>query len=102
MKKFSQAEKKINGVTYKAQFNGIMAALDAIDNSYIDGTNRTSTTKLAKYVLENVIIEPANMQIDDFEDMDTFQKVIAFGQEVMQGQFQPEKNEKSTGTKSKG
>lgn len=58
-------EKEINGTTYKAQFNGISAALAAVDNSYIDGTNNTSVEKLARYLFDNVIVEP-RISITDF------------------------------------
>ena len=93
-------EKKINGVTYKAQFNGMSTALRALDNSYInvDGTNVTSIEKLAKYLFEYVIVEPANLSIDDFEDMDAFNEVVTFAREVMQGEFRNKKNKKSTET----
>lgn len=101
MAKTYTAEKVINGTKYIAQFNGISAALDALDNSYIDGTSNTSISKLAKYLLENVIIEPHNLQIDDFEDMDEFNEVIEFAREVMQGNFRKKANKGTTKKESK-
>ena len=48
--KFYTVEKEINGKKYVAQFNGISAALKAVDSSYIDGTNNTSVEKMANYL----------------------------------------------------
>lgn len=65
MAKFYTVSKEINGKEYKAQFNGISAALEAVDSSYIEGTNNTSVLKLARYLFNNVIVEP-KVKIDDF------------------------------------
>ena len=62
---FYTAKKTINGVEYTAQFSGISAALQAIDNSYIEGTNNTSLEKLSKYLFDNVIVEP-KISLNDF------------------------------------
>lgn len=51
MVNFYTSKKKINGKEYTAQFNGISAALKAVDDSYIEGTNNTSVEKLSKYLL---------------------------------------------------
>ena len=59
------AKKTINGIEYTAQFGGISAALQAVDNSYIDGTQNTSLEKLSKYLFENVIVEP-KLSLSDF------------------------------------
>ena len=85
--KFYQRKKVINGVEYTAQFNGLSAALGAIDESYIDGTENMSMVKMSRYIFENVIVEPKGLTADDFEDMETFNEVIRFGREVMQGKF---------------
>lgn len=90
--KFYQVDQVINGVKYVAQFNGLSAALRAIDESYIEGTSNTSTEKISQYVLKNVIVEPQGLTIDDFDDMDTLNEVIAFGRDVMQGNFRNKKN----------
>lgn len=87
--KFYQREKTINGKKYVAQFNGLSAAIQAIDNSYIEGTQNTSIEKLTKYILENVIVEP-KMTIDDFETMEELNEVIRFGRAVMEGKFREE------------
>ena len=101
MAKFYQAKKTINGKEYTAQFNGISASLEAIDQSYIEGTQTTSMVKLSKYLLSNVIVEPKGLTIDDFDSMDEFNEVIAFAREVMQGNFRNEEADEST-TDKKG
>lgn len=88
-------KKTIGGKTYTAQFNGISAALKAVDSSYIDGTNNTSVEKLSKYLFENVIVDPPNLTADDFDSMEDFNEVITFAREVMQGDFRGKKNTKS-------
>lgn len=87
--KFYQAKKTINGVEYTAQFNGLSSALKAMDETYIDGTGNHSQVKLAKYILENIIVEPNGLGVDDFADMEELNDVIAFGREVMMGKFRP-------------
>ena len=82
-----QKETTINGVKYKAQCNGLSAGLEALDESYVDGTSNISMKKLGKYILEHVIVEPAGLTIDDFEDMDEFREVIQWAQQVMLGKF---------------
>jgi len=89
-KKFYTVEKEINGVTYTAQFNGISAALEAQDGFYIDGSSNISNIKLANYILKNVIVEPKGLTPDDFKSMDALAEVIAWGREVMQGDFRPD------------
>ena len=79
------AKKVINGKEYLAQFSGLSAALDAIDNSYVN--NRISVAKISKYIFEHVIVEPHNLTADDFDTMDELNEVVAFGMEVMQGKF---------------
>lgn len=85
--KFYTKEKEIGGKAYKAQFNGISSALKAIDESYIDGTDTISMSKLAKYIFENVIVEPKGLTPDDFDSMEEFTNVLTFGREVMEGKF---------------
>ena len=89
MAKFYQVSKEINGVKYIAQFNGISAALAAVDNSYIDGSNNTSLAKLTNYLFQNVIVEPKNLTADSFDNMDDFNAVVAFARGVMQGEIKP-------------
>ena len=77
--------KKIGDKEYTVQFNGVLAAVRAIDSSYIEGTSNTSTEKLSKYILENFVVTPENLSIDDFDSMDDFNEVVAFAREAMQG-----------------
>lgn len=77
--------KKIGGKEYKAEFKGMLNALKALDDSYIDGTNTVSMVKLSKYLFENVITEPKGIDADSFDNMDDFNEVITFAREVMQG-----------------
>lgn len=88
--------KEINGKKYTAQFNGISAALSAVDGSYIEGTNNTSLVKLSDYLFKHVIVEPQGLTPDSFDNMDDFNEVVGFAREVMQGNFRAEANEKST------
>lgn len=99
MEKFKTVKKTIDGVEYTAQFNGLSAALEAVDNSYIDGSSNTSSLKMAKYVLENVIVEP-KCDIDSFESAEKLNSVLDFGREVMQGNFREQ--EKQSSAKEKG
>jgi hypothetical protein len=101
MAKIYTVKKEIGGVEYTAQFNGISAALKAVDESYIDGTNNTSTEKIVNYIFENVIVEPKGLTPDDFECMEDMNKVVKFGREVMQGNFREEKDKKSANEGSK-
>lgn len=88
--KFYTREKEIDGVKYVAQFNGLSENFKALDSSYIDGSSNTSLEKMNTYVLENVIVEPKGLAIDDFDDLETFNEVIKFGTQVMQGKFRDE------------
>ena len=90
--KFYSVEKEINGKKYVAQFNGLSCALRAVDSSYIEGSSNTSVEKIADYIFKNVIVEPTNLSIDDFESMEEFNAVVAFGRDVMQGKFRNEAN----------
>lgn len=101
MANFYQVKKTIGNVEYTAQFNGLSAALKAIDASYIDGTTNTSLEKLAKYLFENVIVEPKGLTADDFDSLEDFNEVVNFAREVMQGDFREKKDEKPTKAASK-
>lgn len=89
MANFYQVKKTINGVEYTAQFNGISAALKAVDDSYIQGSNNISSLKLAEYIFSNVIVSP-KVAVDDFDSIEDMNKVVEFGREVMQGNFRGE------------
>lgn len=93
--KFYTREKEIGGVKYVAQFNGLSSMLEAVDSSHInDNSSNLSNVKIAKYILDNVIVEPKGLTIDDFDDLETFNEVIEFGQNVMQGKFRDKPDKK--------
>jgi len=102
MAKFYEISKEIRGKKYTAQFSGMSTALKAVDSCYIEGTNNTSLIKMTEYLFNNVLVEPKGLKIDDFEDMDEYNEVVAFAREVMQGKFRQEADEKTTDEKSKG
>ena len=113
--------KTINGVEYVAKFDGLLTAIKAIDNSYIEGTNNTSLEKLTEYLFDKVIVSPEKLTADDFDNaedynaviafardvmqggevMKEFNEIITFAREVMQGNFREKKDEKPTKTASK-
>lgn len=100
--KFYTVEKEINGTKYVAQFAGLSTALRAVDSSYIEGTNNTSTEKLAKYLFKYIIVEPKNLSIDDFDSMEEFNEVVSFARQVMSGDFREEANKgEAKGTSKK-
>lgn len=88
--KHYSVEREINGVKYVAQFNGLSAAQQAIDDCYIDGSSNISTVKLTDYLFRNVIVEPKNLTADDFETIDELNAVTSFARRVMQGEFRKE------------
>lgn len=92
-KKFYTVEKEINGVIYTAQFNGVSAAFEALDNSYIDNSSNISLKKLSEYLFKNVIVQPKGVTCDDFDSTDDANEVIAFARDVMQGNLKPEDEE---------
>lgn len=102
MVNFYVVEKEINGKKYKAQFNGISAALKAVDDSYIEGTSNTSVEKISKYLFENVIVEPKGLTADDFDSMAEFNEVVTFARQVMQGDFREKKVAETAKEASKG
>lgn len=89
--KFYTRKKTIGGVEYTAQFNGLSAALSAVDESYIDGSSNTGMIKFSKYIFENVIVEPKGLTPDSFDNIEDFNEVVRFGMSVMQGKFRDKK-----------
>ncbi len=100
--KFYTATKEIKGTKYVAQFAGLSTAFRAVDSSYIDGSGNTSIEKLAKFLLDYIIVEPNGLTIDDFESMEELNEVIAFAQSVMKGEFRDKQDQKSAKETSKG
>lgn len=82
--KFYTVTKEINGVEYTAQFNGISAGLQMIDECKVNGD--VNNLELAKYVFQNVIVSP-KVNADDFETMSDCMDVVKFGMNVAQGKF---------------
>lgn len=97
--KFYTVTKTINGKNYTAQFSGLSCALKAVDTSYIEGTNNTSVEKLSSYIFNNIIVDPSNLTIDDFESLEEFNEVVTFGREVMQGNFRDKADQATNKTK---
>lgn len=92
-KKPYTVKKEINGVEYIAQFNGVAAALDSVDSSYIDGTQNISARKMATYLLEHVIVEPKGLTVNDFDSLEELNAVTDFARDVMHGLFRDQANE---------
>ena len=86
MVKFYQVQKEINGVNYTAQFAGLSAWFRCVDQSYIEGTNNTSTEKLHENVFKMGLVDP-KVTIDDFETQEEMLEVSKFVQGVMRGEF---------------
>lgn len=76
--------KEINGVTYRAQFNGVWEAVRATAKYGKD------ELKLAEYLLTNVIVEPPGLKVDDFDDLPEYHAVTNFAASVMSGRFRGE------------
>lgn len=77
--------KVIDGVEYRAKFDGLLTALRSVDESYDDEGEGTDIDKLAEYLFEHIIVKPKDLTVDSFETLDTFKKVVRFAQETMQG-----------------
>jgi hypothetical protein len=88
MAKFFTVDKEIGGEKYTFQFNGVLAAVKATDETYIDGTDIRSSEKWIKYLLENVVVSPKK-EMDDFESIAELNEVVAFANEVMNGEHNP-------------
>lgn len=71
----------VKGVTYTAQFNGARASLIALDKY------KNNLIGLEDYVLQNVIVDPPGLTLDDFDTVDEAQAVVNHGIRVMKGIF---------------
>lgn len=87
MAKNYTVKKKINGKEYVAQFNGLSAALDAVDSCYLPDSSNISSAKMANYLFEHVIVDPKGLTPDDFDSLEELNAVTTFAREVMQGNF---------------
>ncbi len=82
-------EREIAGVQYVAQFCGLREAIRCMDDCAAgDGVNME---KFMAYILQHIIVQPSDLSMDDFDDMDTLSEVVRFGREVMQGRFRKER-----------
>ena len=97
--KFYQVKKEIGGRMITAQFNGISAAVSAIDDCSEDGTLKAKL--FGEYILNNVIVDPKGLTFDDFDTMKEYNEVITFGRKVMQGEFREETHAGAAETKGK-
>lgn len=98
MKAFTMVKKTINGTEYTAQFNGFAESYKYMD-AITDENMKPSLYKGAKYLLENVLVEPKKT-FEDFEDKEELDAVIAFLTEVKDGTFREETDESGAKTKS--
>ena len=82
--------KEIDGVEYTAQFAGCSIALKATDDCK-DKNGEVSNLKLSQFLLDHIIVNPAGLTVDDFEDVEKLGNVTSFAGEVMSGKIKPEK-----------
>ncbi len=80
------ATKEINGITYRAQFNGVRECRRALDKY------GKTELEFEEYLLANVIVDPPGLQLDDFEDLDECNQVIRFASSVLTGRFRRDEN----------
>lgn len=80
----------IGGEEYVFQNNGVLAALRATDESYVDGTSNTSLEKLADYIFEHVIVSPKGLTPDSFDSVASYTKVFKVAMGVMNGSITPD------------
>lgn len=90
--KYYTRTKEIRGKEYTAQFSGLTAAMNAIDSCYIDGSSNISVLKLSEYVFKHVIVQPKNLAVDDFDDIEELNEVVSWARDVMQGKFREAEN----------
>ena len=93
-------EKEINGVLFKAQFNGVSAMYNAVDEA--DNKNK----ELVEYLFKNVVVEPKIDDMDEYfgTDVDFLNDVVAFASAVMRAdkEYFPKSDKKATKEKSEG
>ncbi len=92
-------ETEINGITFKAQFNGISAMQEI---GFLANEDMRKTTP---YLFEHVLVEPKIKDIDEYFGTDTkfYNEVLDFLLKVAQAdpKYFPKTEEKSTETKGK-
>lgn len=90
--RFFNVTKEINGKSYTAQFSGLSTYYTIVDRSYLEDGSTTSALKLANNVLKYGIVEPPNLDVDQFDTLEDANEVVAFAKEVLQGHFRNEAN----------
>jgi hypothetical protein len=99
--KQKQFKETINGVEYTAQFYGIREALRA-EKIYTDPINgKVDKEKLYDYICQNVIVDPPNLTIEDFDDFEILDEVMAFGVKALRNKFRTKSDERTTKGRSK-
>lgn len=99
--KQKQFKETINGVEYTAQFYGIREALRA-EKAYTDAiTGKVDKEKLYDYICQNVIVDPPNLTIEDFDDFETLDEVMTFGVKALRNKFRPKSDEGKAKGRSK-
>lgn len=93
MVKSYQVDKEIKGIKYVAQFSGISNWLNCVDKSTFEN-GQTSTKLLAENVLKMGLVDPKDVDIDDFETQEDLQEVTNFVSGVMRGHFREKTDEK--------
>ena len=94
-------KKEIYGKEYVAQYSGLSVATRMVDECYVDGTSNLSVTKIAEYVFKYGIVEPKGLTIDDFDNLDELNEVVAFGRETLQGKFRDDADTGAASEKGK-
>ena len=79
-------KKIINGLEYTAVWKGMAFANETRKKCRIGNTNMVSDYKVAEIVFSEIIISP-KVNINDFEDMNTFYEVLDFGGDVLFGTY---------------
>lgn len=95
---FYTRKKEIEGVTYTAQFNGVSEFLRMLDECK-DANGNTNMLELGEYICDNIIVDP-KISVKDFDDMETYNKVVKWALQVAQGKFR-DKNEGTAETAGK-
>lgn len=75
-------EKKINGVVYKAKYLGIGYAIALTDRL----KHENAKGQLAKILFDEMLVSP-KIEVDDFEDIQTYYEVLDFLVDVSNGRI---------------
>jgi len=99
--KFYQREKTIGGVKYVAQFCGLSAWLKCADSSRKESDDDESPSiRTYNKVFEYGLVEPKNITVDSFDNLEDLDAVFKFVSNVMRGKFRDKAAEK--GAEAKG